>query len=125
MRYVLAVMANDPSRVVRRHVARTASQSLALLVQMGEMKSNSKDPESLLIEEDGSHPEKLKESKKTEMDAMIKVLRKDREVGKNEIFRDFAVPIALYVFFVVLLEFIFIRLSSVLLMLIMKSDGAC
>ncbi|KAJ4485637.1 hypothetical protein J3R30DRAFT_3440949 [Lentinula aciculospora] len=95
MRYVLAVMANDSSRVVRRHVARSAAQSLALLVQMGEMKSNSKDSESLLIEEDGSHPEKLKESKKTEMDAMIKVLRKDREVGKNEIFRDFAVPIAL------------------------------
>ncbi|KAF9075021.1 hypothetical protein BDP27DRAFT_1316349 [Rhodocollybia butyracea] len=95
MRYILAVMANDPSRAVRRHVARSASQSLALLVQMGEMKSNSKDSESLLIEEDGSHPEKLKESKKTEMDAMIKVLRKDREVGKNEIFRDFAVPIVL------------------------------
>ncbi|KAJ3895800.1 hypothetical protein GG344DRAFT_72802 [Lentinula edodes] len=95
MRYVLAVMANDSSRTVRRHVARSATQSLALLVQMGEMKSNSKDSESLLIEEDGSHPEKLKESKKTEMDAMIKVLRKDREVGKNENFRDFAVPIAL------------------------------
>ncbi|KAJ3797877.1 TATA-binding protein associated factor Taf2 [Lentinula aff. detonsa] len=95
MRYVLAVIANDSSRIVRRHVARSATQSLALLVQMGEMKSNSKDSESLLIEEDGSHPEKMKESKKTEMDAMIKVLRKDREVGKNEIFRDFAVPIAL------------------------------
>ncbi|KAJ3830293.1 hypothetical protein F5880DRAFT_1516515 [Lentinula raphanica] len=95
MRYVLAVMANDSSRIVRRHVARSATQSLALLVQMGEMKSNSKDAESLMIEEDGSHPEKSKESKKTEMDAMIKVLRKDREVGKNEIFRDFAVPIAL------------------------------
>ncbi|KIK70503.1 hypothetical protein GYMLUDRAFT_32530 [Collybiopsis luxurians FD-317 M1] len=95
MRYVLAVMANDPSRVVRRHVARSATQSLAILVQMGELKSNTKDSESLLIEEDGSHPEKHKESKKTEMDAMIKVLRKDREVGKNEEFRNFAVPIAL------------------------------
>ncbi|KAF5392476.1 hypothetical protein D9757_002262 [Collybiopsis confluens] len=95
MRYVLAVMANDPSRVVRRHVARSATQSLAILVQMGELKSNAKDSESLLIEEDGSHPEKHKESKKTEMDAMIKVLRKDREVGKNEEFRNFAVPIAL------------------------------
>jgi len=95
MRYVLAVIANDPSRIVRRHVARNACQSLALLVQMGEMKSAAKDTESLLIEEDGSHPERMKESKKTELDALIKVLRKDREVGKNEILREFIMPIAL------------------------------
>ncbi|KAG7099822.1 hypothetical protein E1B28_001631 [Marasmius oreades] len=95
MRYVLSVIANDPSRIVRRTVARNACQSLALLVQMGEMKSTSKDMESLLIEEDGSHPERSKESKKTELDAMIKVLRKDREVGKNEVLREFIMPIAL------------------------------
>lgn len=95
MRYVLAVMANDPSRVVRRHVARNAGHSLALLVQMGEMKSSLRETESLLIEEDGTAPEKAKESKKTEMDAMIKVLRKDREVGKNEVLREFLMPIAL------------------------------
>ncbi|KAK7465277.1 hypothetical protein VKT23_005256 [Stygiomarasmius scandens] len=95
MRYVLSVIANDPSRIVRRIVARNACQSLALLAQMGEMKSNMKDHESLLIEEDGSHPEKSKESKKTELDAMIKVLRKDREVGKNEVLREFVLPIAL------------------------------
>lgn len=97
MRYVLAVMANDPSRVVRRAVARNACHSLALLVQMGEMKSTLKENESLLIEEDGTAPEKTKESKKSEMDAMIKVLRKDREVGKNEVLREFLMPIALYV----------------------------
>jgi transcription initiation factor TFIID subunit 2 len=97
MRYVLAVMANDPSRVIRRHVARNACHSLALLVQMGEMKSTLKESESLLIEEDGSLPEKTKESKKSEMEAMIKVLRKDREVGKNEALREFMMPIALYV----------------------------
>jgi transcription initiation factor TFIID subunit 2 len=62
---------------------------------MGEMKSNSKDAESLLIEEDGSFPEKAKESKKSDLDAMIKTLRKDREVGKNEYFREFMMPIAL------------------------------
>ncbi|KAL0580698.1 hypothetical protein V5O48_001339 [Marasmius crinis-equi] len=95
MRYVLAVIANDPSRIVRRHVARNACQSLALLVQMGEMKSTAKDTESLLIEEDGSHPERLKESKKTELDALIKALRKDREVGKNEMIREFIMPVAL------------------------------
>lgn len=62
---------------------------------MGEMKSNSKESEALLIEEDGSMPERSKESKKSELDAMIKVLRKDKEVGKNEVFREFMMPIAL------------------------------
>ncbi|KAJ6541894.1 hypothetical protein B0H19DRAFT_1175115 [Mycena capillaripes] len=95
MNYVLAVMAHDPSRTIRRHVARNACHSLALLVQMGEMKLNSKDPESLLIEEDGSIPDKNKESRKSEMDAMIKALRKDKEVGKNEIFRELMMPLAL------------------------------
>lgn len=96
MRYILAVMANDPSRVIRRHVARNACYSLALLVQMGDMKSTSKEVESLLIEEDGNSQEKTKESKKSEMEAMIKVLRKDREVGKNEVLREFLMPVALY-----------------------------
>lgn len=97
MRYVLAVMANDPSRVVRRHVARCACQSLALLVSMGEMKNALKDSESLLIEEDGSMPPQAKEAKKSDVDLMIKVLRKDREIGKNEILREFLMPIILYV----------------------------
>lgn len=97
MRYILAVMANDPSKVVKRHVARNACYSLALLVQMGEMKSTSKEAEALLIEEDGNSQEKAKESKRSEMETMIKVLRKDREVGKNEILREFLMPIALCV----------------------------
>ncbi|KAG2046284.1 hypothetical protein BDR06DRAFT_1037833 [Suillus hirtellus] len=71
MRYVLAIMANDPSRVVQRYVARSACQSLALLVSMGEMKNSIKDTESLLIEEDGSLPEQSKEAKKSEVDMMI------------------------------------------------------
>ncbi|KAF9486524.1 TATA-binding protein associated factor Taf2 [Pholiota conissans] len=95
MRYILAVMAHDPSQVIRRHVARNACYSLALLVQMGEMKANAKESESLLIEEDGNSQEKVKESKKSEMDTMIKILRKDREVGKNEALREFLMPIAL------------------------------
>ena len=66
-------------------------------MQMGEMKSSSKETESLLIEEDGTAPEKTKELKKSEMDAMIKVLRKDREVGKNEALREFLMPIILWV----------------------------
>ncbi|KAG9313991.1 hypothetical protein JVU11DRAFT_4768 [Chiua virens] len=95
MRYVLAVMANDPSRVIRRHVARCACQSLALLVSMNEMKNGLKDSESLLIEEDGSMPPQAKEVKKSDVDLMIKVLRKDREIGKNEVLREFLMPIAL------------------------------
>ncbi|KAG6333744.1 hypothetical protein ID866_5345, partial [Astraeus odoratus] len=96
MRYVLAVMANDPCRAIRRHVARCVCQSLALLVTMGEMKNALKDSENLLIEEDGSVPDKAKENnKKSDVDLMIKVLRKDREIGKNEVLREFLMPIAL------------------------------
>ncbi|TRM61550.1 hypothetical protein BD626DRAFT_570752 [Schizophyllum amplum] len=95
MRYVLSVIINDPSRVVRRHVARNCCQSLGLLVQMGELKSGVKEAESLLIEEDGSVPERIKEARKTEMDMMFKVLRKDREVGKNEVLREWLAPLML------------------------------
>ncbi|KAF7307415.1 Transcription initiation factor TFIID subunit 2 [Mycena indigotica] len=95
MKYVLSVMAYDPSRSIRRHVARSACTSLALLVQMGEMKVNSKESESLLIEEDGSTPANHNQSRKTEMEAMIKALRKDKEVGKNEVFRELMMPLAL------------------------------
>ena len=99
MKYILAVIANDPSRAVRRHVAVNACHSLALLVFMGEMKVSTKENEALLIEEDGSVAEKTKENKKSEMELMIKALRKDREVGKNEILREFLLPIALWVQF--------------------------
>jgi transcription initiation factor TFIID subunit 2 len=95
MLYVLSVMANDPSRVIRRHVARCACQSLALLFSMGEMKASLKDNETLLIEEDGNNAAKSKEPRKTEVDGMIKALRKDREIGKNEVLREFLMPVAL------------------------------
>ncbi|KAJ2935753.1 hypothetical protein H1R20_g1340, partial [Candolleomyces eurysporus] len=95
MRYVFAVMANDPSRAVRRHVAKSACYSLAILAQMGEMKAAIKESESLLIEEDGNGNEKVKESKKSELDSWLKILRKDRELGKNEVIREFLMPIVL------------------------------
>lgn len=122
VRYILAVMANDPCRTVRRHVARCVCQSLALLVTMGEMKNSMKDSESLLIEEDGSVPEKAKENKKSDVDFMIKVLRKDREIGKNEVLREFMMPIALCVAFHLLLTSCSCRPG--LLMSIMRYDGA-
>lgn len=96
MRYFLAVMAHDSSRIVRRHVARNACHSLAVLFSMGELKASLKETESLLIEEDGTMPEKAKEAaKKSELDLMLKALRKDREVGKNDALREFLMPIAL------------------------------
>ena len=52
-----------------------------------------KESESLLIEEDGSVPDKSKENKKTETELMIRALRKDREVGKSEIVRQFLMPV--------------------------------
>lgn len=94
MQYVLAVMAGDSSRAIRRHVARSACQSLALLVTMGEMKTSAKDSENLLIEEDGTTQEK-KENKKSDIELLIKALRKDREVGKNEAIREYLIPIAM------------------------------
>lgn len=95
VRYILAVIANDPSRIIRRHVARNASQSLALLVTMGELKDSKKESESLLIEEDGATQEKVKENKKSEVEQLVKALRKDKEVGKNEVLREFLLPIIL------------------------------
>ncbi|KAI0028582.1 hypothetical protein K488DRAFT_80600 [Vararia minispora EC-137] len=96
MKYVLAVMAHDSSRLVRRHIARNAGQSLALLAAMGELKASSKESESLLIEEDGNPHEKVaKENKKSDVDMLIKTLRKDKELGKNDVVREFLLPIAL------------------------------
>jgi transcription initiation factor TFIID subunit 2 len=96
MRYFFAVMAHDSSRVIRRHVARNACHSLALLFSMGELKAATKDNDSLLIEEDGSMPpEKAKEAKKSEVDLMIRAFRKDRELGKSEVLREFLMPVAL------------------------------
>ena len=97
MKYVFAVTSSDPSRAIRRHVAINACHSLALLVYMGEMKGSSKDAEALLIEEDGSVPEKSKETKKSDVELMLKALRKDKEVGKNDILREFLMPLLLWV----------------------------
>ena len=95
MRYIFAVVANDPSRIVRRHVARNVCESLALLAAIGEIKHQSNDTESLLIEEDGSMPDKAKEAKKTEVELMIRALRKDKEIGKSEVLRECVMPVIL------------------------------
>ena len=96
MQYVLSVIAHDSSRLVRRHVARNLCQSLALLVSMGEMEV-SKKSKTVLVEEDGAGAESKKESQKSELDLMIKALRKDPDVGKNVMIRNLLMPLALYV----------------------------
>ena len=95
MNYILAVVANDSSRMVRRHVARNMCESLALLASIGEIKAPTKENEALLIEEDGTTQDKTKESRKSETDLMIRALRKDREVGKSEVLRKCVVPVIL------------------------------
>lgn len=61
---------------------------------MGELKNGTKDNDALLIEEDGNMPEKAKEAaKKSELDQMIRALRKDKELGKSNKLRDFLMPI--------------------------------
>ena len=94
MRYIFSVVANDSSRTVRRHIARNMCESLALLATIGEIKPEQKE-EKLLIEEDGSKPDKAKEQKKTETDLMLRALRKDKEVGKSEVLRECVMPIVL------------------------------
>lgn len=97
MGYIFAVMANDTSRVIRRHVARNACESLALLATIAEIKHANKETEALLIEEDGSTPDKIKEGKKSEIDLVIRSLRKDKEVGKNDALRECLIPVLVYV----------------------------
>ena len=53
-----------------------------------------KKADSLMIEEDENGGEKVQENKKSELDLVIKALRKDREVGKNEVIRELLMPIA-------------------------------
>lgn len=93
IRYIFSVFTNDQSRVVRRRVALSICECLALLFAVGEIKTLSKDSEPFLIEEDGSQPTKAKQSKKGEVDAMIKTLKK--EIGRSASLRECIMPIML------------------------------
>lgn len=87
LKYLLAVVSRDSSRVVARHVASNMCESLAIQFVIGEIRMASKEPEPILIEEDATKPEVAKETKKSETDLMIKTLRKDKEIGKNQVLR--------------------------------------
>jgi transcription initiation factor TFIID subunit 2 len=54
-----------------------------------------KEPEPILIEEDATKPEVVKEPKKSEVDLMIKTLRKDKEIGRNSVMRKHLMPMML------------------------------
>jgi transcription initiation factor TFIID subunit 2 len=94
IQYIFSVIAHDPSREVRRHVARGVITGLAILHAIGEVRAQGKDEPMLLIEDDGSTPAKDK-VKKGEGEMLVKVLKK--EVGRSKQLRDSIMPIMLCV----------------------------
>ncbi|KAB5593213.1 Transcription initiation factor TFIID subunit 2 [Ceratobasidium theobromae] len=92
IQYIFAVIAHDPSREVRRHVARNLVTSLAVLHAIGDVRPGGREEPLLLIEEDGSTPAKDK-AKKGEGDMLVKALKK--EVGRSKQLRDSIMPIML------------------------------
>lgn len=92
--YLLAVVAHDSSRTIRRHVARCMPESFAILFHIGDIKHPSKD-DRLMIEEDGNVPDIVKESKKSEAEMLAKSLRKDKDIGRNETLRQEIMPLLL------------------------------
>ncbi|KAG8853464.1 hypothetical protein FRB91_004856 [Serendipita sp. 411] len=94
-KYLMAVVSRDSSRIVSRHVASNMCESLAIQFSIGDIKMPAKEPEPILIEEDATKPEVIKEPKKSEVDVMIKTLRKDKEIGRNPVLRKIIMPMML------------------------------
>ena len=80
-----------------RHVASCTGESLAIQFTVGEIKVSSKELAPILVEEDATKPEKESKPKKTEVDLMIKTLRKDAEIGRNTVLRERLMPMMLSV----------------------------
>jgi len=95
LKYIFSVMMNDSSARIRRNVARSICESLALLFTIGEIKTVAKDGDSLLIEEDGAAPERSQDARKQDPDQMLKSLKKDKEIGRNEVLRELIMPLLL------------------------------
>lgn len=95
-RYLFAVVAHDPSRTVRRFVARALIDSLGILYTVGDVVYAPKDGEkSVLIEDDGSNSQKSKQLKKTQVELALKAIRKS--AGKFGTVREVLMPTLLYV----------------------------
>ena len=93
MNYMFTVIMHDSSTLIRRRVARGLCESLALMFSVGEIKSISKEGESLLIEEDS--PSMDREAKRNDPKSMVKSLQKDAEIGKNKVLREGLMPVFL------------------------------
>jgi transcription initiation factor TFIID subunit 2 len=94
-RYILAVCANDPSRIVRREVARGIVESVAILEAVGDLRTPGKEGDKpVMIEDDMSQqPNKQKQSKRGEVENFVRTLRKG--VGCYSGIRDAVIPMLL------------------------------
>lgn len=96
IRYIMAVIATDSSRLIRRHVARGVCESFGVLFAIGDIPWVGSKAQDVLIEEDGSTPVvEKKNPKKKEVDVMLKSLQKN--AGKALSLRECIMPIILYV----------------------------
>ncbi|GAB1524178.1 hypothetical protein RhiTH_007331 [Rhizoctonia solani] len=91
IQYIFAVVAHDPSREVRRHVARSIVTSLAVLHAVGDVRPAGRDEPLLVVEDDSGAPKD--KIKKGEGDMLVKALKK--EVGRSKQLRDSIMPIML------------------------------
>ncbi|KAG9000448.1 hypothetical protein FRB94_005418 [Tulasnella sp. JGI-2019a] len=93
IRYVMTIIANDSSRVIRRHVARGLCESLGILFVIGDIPWVGAR-QDVLIEDDGATPlAERKTPQRKELDAMSKSVR--QAVGRALSLRECIMPIVL------------------------------
>lgn len=94
IRYVMAVVAQDSSRAIRRYVARGICESFGILFAIGDIPWVGYKAQDILIEEDGSTPSGEKKStKRKELETLNKSLR--QFAGKQMSLRECIMPILL------------------------------
>ncbi|KAG8894105.1 hypothetical protein FRB99_001519, partial [Tulasnella sp. 403] len=94
IRYIMSVIANDSSRIIRRHVARGACESLGILFAIGDIPWAGSKAQDILIEEDGSTPvAEKKNPRKKELETMTKSIRSG--AGRAASLRECIMPIIL------------------------------
>ena len=75
-RYIFAVIASDPSRILRRLVAHAAIASLGILEAVGDIRYSAKDGEKpVLIGEDGAFLTNTKQATRDEAEQAIKAIK--------------------------------------------------
>lgn len=94
IRYIMAVIASDSSRVIRRHVATRVVESFGILFTIGDIPWSGNKAQDILIEEDGSAPvAEQKNPRKKQLDVMMKSLR--NSAGKALSIRESVMPVLL------------------------------